>query len=250
MRNSLPGRSAPEDLESDDWLRALRAGTPDREPALHALHHLLLRAALRETERRSSNTPVEGVELRDIAQQAAADALVAILGKLDEFRGQSRFTTWAYKFVILEVSSKLNRHPWRTRSVPFEPEQWDRLPERFGFGPAEAIEQQELLTAVRTAVQDQLTPHQRRVFAALVLNGVPLDVLAAELRTNRNALYKTVFDARRKVRAYLVANGYMEYVERQLRQSGPAEPDPGITAHLAICGPCSEDYHGLRALLS
>jgi RNA polymerase sigma-70 factor (ECF subfamily) len=113
--------------------------------------------------------------------------------------------------VILEVASKLARHPWRTRPVAFQPEHWDRLPERFGFSPYEAVEQRELLEAVRTAVQNDLTPHQRHVFVALVLNGVPLDVLAVELRSNRNALYKTVFDARRKVRAYLVANGYMEF---------------------------------------
>lgn len=74
----------------------------------------------------------------------------------------------------------------------------------------EALEHKELLDAIRVAVATALTPRQRRVFVAIVLNSVPLDVLATELSTNRNALYKALFDARRKVRTYLVANGYME----------------------------------------
>ena len=130
-------------------------------------------------------------------------------GKLGQFRGESRFTTWACKFVILEVSAKLGRHFWRHPAVPLDAEDWDRLPGRFGFDPAQEAEWRDLLAAVRRAVDDELTPRQRQVFVAIVLNDVPLDALALELASNRNAIYKMLFDARRKLRAALAANGYL-----------------------------------------
>lgn len=197
------------DLETEAWVCDLAARGRRREDALGRLHALLVQAARRETRRRA--TAVSGVELEDVVQQAADDALVAIIAKLGDFRGESRFTTWAYKFVVLEVASKLTRHRWRTRPTLSGIADWEQLPDRFGFTPEEAVAQRELLAAIRTAVETVLTERQRRVFVALVLNSVPLDVLAAELDTNRNALYKALFDARRKLRAHLVANGYTEF---------------------------------------
>lgn len=200
------------DTESADWLRRLSAGDIAlREEAERELHARLVRIALAEVNRRSGSTPVSGQELTDVAHQAADDAMVAILAKLAGFRGESRFTTWAYKFVVLEVASKLTRHSWRTRPAVSGLADWEQLPDRFGFTPEEAVAQAELFEAIRTAVETVLTERQRRAFVALVLNSVPLDVLAAELDTNRNALYKTLFDARRKLRAHLVANGYTEF---------------------------------------
>jgi RNA polymerase sigma-70 factor (ECF subfamily) len=143
------------------------------------------------------------------ARQAAADALLGITNKIGEFRGESRFTTWAYKFVILNVSAKIGRHFWRHPSVRLDAEDWDRLPARFGFDPAQQAEYHDLMAALRRAVNEELTPRQRQVFVAIVLNGAPLDALVIELASNRNAIYKTLFDARRKLRAVLVANGYM-----------------------------------------
>jgi len=130
-------------------------------------------------------------------------------GRLGQFRGESRFTTWAYKFAIFEVSAKIGRHFWRHPSVPLDAEDWDRLPGRFGFDPAQEAEWRDLLAALRRAVDEVLTVRQRRVFVALVLNGVPLDTLVIEMASNRNAIYKTMFDARRKLRAALAANGYL-----------------------------------------
>ncbi len=144
------------------------------------------------------------------AHQAADDALLLILRKLDTFRGESRFTTWAYTFAIFEVSGKVTRHFWARADEAIEPEQWERLPDRFGFTPEEAIESADLLRAVRRAIEQELTPRQRDAFVAVVLDGIPLDVLIERLGTNRNAIYKTVFDARRKIRASLVANGYVD----------------------------------------
>jgi RNA polymerase sigma-70 factor (ECF subfamily) len=202
--------AAPDDA-SAEWLSALTGTGAAREAGLARLHGLLVRVAVRELRRREAGAWISGRELDDLAHQAAADAMLAILAKLGSFRGESRFTTWAYRFAILEVSSKLGRHYWRRHPAEhLEAEDWDRLPDRLGAGPGEDAEHAELVKAVRQAVEETLTDHQRRLFVAVVLNEVPLDALVARLGTNRNAIYKAVFDARRKVRGYLVANGYLE----------------------------------------
>jgi len=197
------------DAESAEWRRALVGTGPRREEALVRLHGLLLRIARGEVARRGPRLQLSGPELDDLAHQAADDALVAITSKIGQFRGESRFTTWAYKFVIFEVSAKIGRHFWRHPSVRLDAEGWERLPDRFGFDPAQEAEWRDLLAALRRAVDEELTARQRRTFVALVLNGVPLDTLVIELASNRNAIYKTMFDARRKLRAALAANGYI-----------------------------------------
>jgi RNA polymerase sigma-70 factor, ECF subfamily len=197
------------DPESAEWLRVLGDTGRQREAALARLHELLVRIARGEVRRRGPRLRISGPELDDLAYQAAADALMAITAKVGQFRGESRFTTWAYKIVIFEVSAKVGRHFWRNPGVPLDAEDWDRLPDRFGFDPARQAEWRDLLAALRRAVDEQLTPRQRAVFVAIVLGGVPLDALVAELDSNRNAIYKTLFDARRKLRAALAANGYI-----------------------------------------
>jgi RNA polymerase sigma-70 factor (ECF subfamily) len=206
---SYDGWVALDDV-SAQWLADLGATGAVDAGAQRRLHELLLRAARGEVSRRSGQLRVSGAELDDIAYQAAADAMLAILGKLSTFRGESRFTTWAYKFVMFEVSSKIGRHFWQRPSVPMDAEDWDRLPAVFGFDPAERSQWRELLDALRHAVDQELTDRQRRVFVALVLNGTPLDALVIELGSNRNAIYKTLFDARGKLRAALAAKGYLE----------------------------------------
>jgi RNA polymerase sigma-70 factor, ECF subfamily len=198
------------DAESADWLRRLSAGAGAlRRQAERELHARLVRIALAEVSRRSASTPVTGPELTDVAHQAAGDAMLAILAKLADFRGESRFITWAYRFVILEVSSKLGRHYWRNPPVMLDAAQWERLPDRLGIDPAEHAESAGILAEVRRVVEDELTPHQRRVFVAVVVDGIPLDAVAARLSLQRNAIYKVIFDARRKIRRALVANGYL-----------------------------------------
>ena len=195
------------DADNSRWVEGLRG--PGSAQAERRLHDLLVRVARAEVARRAGRLRLAGPELDDIAHQAAHDAMLAILRKLDTFRGESRFTTWAYKFVIFEVSGKVARHFWAHADEPIEAEQWERLPDRFGFSPEEAAESAELLDAVRRAVDGQLTHRQREVFVALVLHGIPVDALAQRMGTNRNALYKTMFDARRKIRGFLVAHGHL-----------------------------------------
>jgi RNA polymerase sigma-70 factor, ECF subfamily len=205
----LPGTRAPVtlDAETRDWLRCLRAAGPEHDDAIARLHALLLRAARFEVARRRAGLPhVRGDELEDIATEAADDALMSILKRLDDFRGASRFTTWAYKFALLEAAVKLRKRAWQGREVPLEPETWN-LFSSAALEPGDQAEQSELLTAVQTAIAEALTPHQRRVLVALAVNGVPIDVLAERLNTTRGALYKTLHDARRKLRRHLDACG-------------------------------------------
>jgi RNA polymerase sigma-70 factor (ECF subfamily) len=200
------------DPVSVEWIAALTGAAAERAQGEARLHEMLVRVALGELRRRRATAPwLAGVEFDDVAHQAAADAMLAILRKLDSFRGESRFTTWAYKFVILEVSAKLGRHYWRVHpQVSLEAESWERLPDRIGVDPGEHAERADLVRAVRHAVDETLTAHQRRVFSAVVLDAVPLDAVVERYGTNRNAIYKALFDARRKIRAYLVAAGYLE----------------------------------------
>src|SRR5271155_3958336 len=203
-------RMATLDSDSAEWLRALQGTEADREAACLRLHAMLVRIARHEVRRRSDHLEIAGPELDDVAHQAAADAMVAILAKAGQFRGESRFTTWAYKFVIFEVSTKIGRHFWRNRTVAMDDEDWSRLPDRFGLDPAHEAEWRDLVTALHQAVEDDLTDRQRQIFVAIVLNGASLDSLVAELGSNRNAIYKMMFDARRKLRAALVAKGVMD----------------------------------------
>jgi RNA polymerase sigma-70 factor, ECF subfamily len=202
------------DATSHEWPRSLRAAGREGEEAVAWLHALLLRAARFEVARRRPSLPhLRGDELDDIAVEAADDALVSVLRRLDDFRGESRFSTWVYKFAVLEAAVKLRKRAWQARELPVEPEAWN-LFASVGLEPGDQVEQRELLSAVQSAIADALTPHQRRVLIALALNGVPVDVLAERLETTRGALYKTLHDARRKLRAHLRERG-LTVAERQ-----------------------------------
>ena len=193
---------------TDPWVRELRDPLT-REVAAARLHALLLRAARFEVaRRRRSLGHVQTSDVDDLATQAADDALIAILAKLETFRGASRFTTWAYKFVLLEAAVKVRRRAWQGHEVTIDDGAWSRLASG-GHSAGEELETGELLGAIAEAVPRCLTDHQRRVLTALALDGVPVDVLAERLDTTRGALYKTLHDARRRLRAELEEAGLL-----------------------------------------
>ena len=176
--------------------------------AVARLHELLLRGARFEvSRRRAALSHVRAEELDDIALQAADDALVAVLGKLGDYRGASRFTTWAYKFALLEAGVRLRRRAWQEREVVLEPEAWPTMADA-GESTEGRAEMNELMEAVKHSIDSALTEHQREVLVALTLKGVPLDVLAERLGTTRGALYKTLHDARKKLRSDLTRRGF------------------------------------------
>ncbi len=200
-----PMPDASLDAESAEWVEALSSEGPRREDALKRLHDLLLRAARFEVARRTGLRH----DLDDLATQAAADAMMAITAKLHTYRGASRFTTWAYKFAVLEAAVKVRRRAWEGREIPLEADAWSRFADMRSSPEADA-ETAELLEAVREEIAATLTRHQRNVLVAVAVDGIPIDVLADRLETTRGALYKTIHDARRKLRGRLAERGLLD----------------------------------------
>jgi RNA polymerase sigma-70 factor (ECF subfamily) len=193
----------PASADQATWLGPLAAVGPVHDRAVTELHGLLLRASRFEVQRRAAALGVAGdPDLDDIAQQAADDALLAVMSRLEHFERRSRFTTWAYKFAINTAGVAVRRHAWRDRALTSSPDgTLEQLADR-AQSPAEASQTRELLARIIQAIA-LLTPHQRDVLLALAVDGVPIDVLADRLSTNRNALYKTLHDARTRLRGLL-----------------------------------------------
>jgi RNA polymerase sigma-70 factor, ECF subfamily len=206
VRGALPstpvatGAPSPLDADSRELLDGLRSNGRAYDDACARLHELLIRAARFEISRRGRG--LTAAEAEDLANEAADDALVAVLRRLDDFQGLSRLTTWVYKFGIYEAAVKVRKRAWRDREIPLEPEAWNRFASG-GPGPERDLEQKETIAVLKAAMEEDLTPHQRRVLVALAVDGVPIDVLADRLSTTRGALYKTLHDARVKLRARL-----------------------------------------------
>jgi RNA polymerase sigma-70 factor, ECF subfamily len=216
----VPGADTNPDVSAlaaapgrEEWHLDLHGQGARRDEAVAHLHGLLLRAARFEVFRRRGSLPqLSAVELEELAQDAADDAAVSVLRRLEDFRGESTFRTWVYKFALLEAAVKVRRRAWRDREVTLEPEQWETLAHA-GPGPDDDAESAALLEAVRDGIRTALTPRQRQVLVAVVLEGVPIDVLAERLGSNRNALYKMLHDARRRLRAHVAEAGFPEESE-------------------------------------
>jgi len=195
------------DPADGEWVRLLSTPGPGHVEALQRLHELLLRAARQQVSRMQPALSAIGrVRQDDIVNQAADEAMVSLLGKLSTFEGRSRFSTWAYKFGILQAAVEVNRNLWRRRDIPL-----DAVVEPLSTGasPEQYAEATDFSRAVGMAIEQALTDHQRRVALALLVDDVPIDVLAERLGTSRNALYKTLHDARTRLRAHLTATGFL-----------------------------------------
>lgn len=190
-----------------DWVALLSTPGPGHNAALLQLHQLLVKAARHQVSQMYYGLPAIGaVRVDELVNQAADEAMVDVLGKLSSFEGRSRFTTWAYKFGILHAAVEVRRNMWRHRDLDL-----DSVLERPAAqsSPEQLLEGTELSAAVGQAIQEALTPHQRLVVLALVVDEVPIDVLADRLGSTRNALYKALHDARGRLRAHLTLAGYL-----------------------------------------
>jgi len=145
------------DSESQRWLDELATTGRVHDDAVRRLHELLLRAARYEVSRRRDSLAfLRGGDHDDIAQQAADDALLAVMGKLDTFRGDSRFTTWIYKFALYEAAVKLRRRLWQDRELTLDPEAWPIFASP-ALTPDEQLAESELLIALRNAITGHLS---------------------------------------------------------------------------------------------
>ncbi|MGN6250933.1 MAG: RNA polymerase sigma factor [Marmoricola sp.] len=199
--------SAEVAAENARWLRELRTQGAVGDDACAGLHAILLRAATGEVWRRRRY--LGGRDLEDLAYQAAADSLLCILGRLSDFRGESRFTTWAHRFVVYEVSAKLRKLTRHGPTVGMEAEDWERIPGLRAEGPDDEVQCRDLAQAVRRIIADELTERQRTVFVAVAIEGRSVAEVAADLGSNRNAVHQTMFQARRNLRTRLSAGGYL-----------------------------------------
>lgn len=206
-RTSIIAAPVSTASESEAWLTALRSTGPLHDQATTSLYALLFNAAHAEVARhRSRGSELRSDEIDDIATEAADDALAAVLAKLDDFSGASRFTTWAYKFALLEAGTRVRLRAWQHRDVVFESSSWMQLSDPTVW-PASNAEGVELLQALVDGIAAELTSHQRCVLVSLAIDGVPIDVLAERLNTTRGALYRTLHDARQKLRGVLADRG-------------------------------------------
>lgn len=210
-RTSADVDKSPSDAKTDTddtWWTHLGNDGAEGDEALARLHGLLVRASRHQVWRlRDLLHGADADEIDDLAQQAADDAMVAVLRKLPTFEGRSRFTTWAYKFAVLHAGVAVRGQAWRAREVP--------LPDSVVLAdaapsPADMSEAAQLAQAVHDAIASDLTPYQRRVVLALLVDGVPIDVLAERLGTTRNALYKALHDARQRLRHAVVSSGHLD----------------------------------------
>ena len=214
-RRADPAAPAPAaqivpDPDSRAWLERLRSDGQTRDQAIAELHEFLVRAARHEAERRRPTLPAHVVaDLGDLAGQAASDAAIVILHKLDTYRGESRFTSWAYKFAIFEVSAVLRRAAWRDRPIVLDDASWERMAEQ-SAQPDRVAEFREMVVEIRRFVATDLTPRQREVFTAVVVDEVPMDVLAERLDTSRGAIYKMLHDARARLRTRFADRAWNE----------------------------------------
>jgi RNA polymerase sigma-70 factor (ECF subfamily) len=194
---------APRLDDEARWLTPLGSVGAAHNQAVKELHGLLLRASAFEVRRRAAALGLAAnSELDDISNQAADDALLAVMSRLERFERRSSFTTWAYKFAIHTAGVAVRRHAWRDRRLAASSsESLERLTS-LADDPAEAAQTRELLARIAAGIA-RLTAHQRDVLLALAVEGVPIDVLADRLSTNRNALYKTLHDARTRLRSLL-----------------------------------------------
>ena len=203
----LERASDPSD-PSYDWLGRLTGPREVRDDAIRRLHELMIRASRFKLAHMAGAAGQLGqVRADEVVQTSADEAVMAILHRLGDFEGRSRFTTWAYKFAILHTATAVRRELWRRTDVDLSsvPEPVSRVGD-----PVEHAEGSALAVAVREGIARALTPHQRRVLLAITVRGIPIDVVADRLGTSRNTVYKTLHDARRRLREDLVARGHLE----------------------------------------
>ncbi|MCC7161154.1 MAG: sigma-70 family RNA polymerase sigma factor [Anaerolineae bacterium] len=199
---------------NSEWLSQLGAdGTPEQAEAIEDLRLYLLRAVLYFFSQNPGDLrSLARAELEQVAQDLAQDALLTILKHLDEFRGESKFTTWAYRFAINMSLVEARRQRWKNVSLDKILEN-SQLPDlqfedKDSPDPDRRAQQREVWETVRDVIENDLTARQRAILTAVVFDDVPVDVVTKEFRMNRNAVYKMVHDARAKLKRRLEDRGF------------------------------------------
>ncbi len=199
---------------TEAWLKDLNASGDQQVEAIADLREILLRGSLYSLNRNLNDigNPNQN-EVLQLAEDCAQEALIAVLAHLHEFRGESKFTTWAYKFSI-NIALVAARREWR-KGVSLdqlmdysEPVEWLSLEHQDLSSPDHSLLQQEVFETIRGTIRDELTEKQRQVLKWIVFDEVPMDVVVQHLRSNRNNVYKILHDARLKLKRNLLMQGF------------------------------------------
>ena len=186
---------------NEEWIEALRE--PVSGEALEDLRRILLRG-LRASLSNRVNTDLEA-----LTEDFAQDALLKVLKSLESFRGESRFTTWAQKIAIHVAFTELRRRRWKDISLQdiVETPEGDEFTPAILTDPEASPEreaaQSDMLELVQELIETELTDRQRTALLAIIQGGMPLETVAEKLGTNRNALYKLIHDARKRMQKQL-----------------------------------------------
>jgi RNA polymerase sigma-70 factor, ECF subfamily len=199
-----------------EWLHDLKETGETQEQAIADLQNILLRAALYVFNRNTGDlSGLAGDDVLKLAEDCAQEALMAVLNHLSDFRGDSKFTTWAYKFAV-NIGLTASRHV-RWKDVSLDQlssddegafSEWVLRDKSSALAPDLAALQGEIRQVIWDVMEHDLTDHQRRILLLMVFHEVPMDEVVQQLNTNRNAIYKSLHDARRKLKSGLQARGF------------------------------------------
>ncbi len=204
---------------NSDWLTDLNSSGAAHDTALNDLRAFILRGLMGYLHTRSDLARLDVRELEHLAQDAVQDALIKVEAKLNTFRGNSKFTTWATKIAINQLISELRRRHWQNVSLQQVVEGGTTLEDVMAAdvnhpsNPSVSAERQLVWQAIQAVLKDELTDRQRMAMVATQLNGVPMQEVAKMLDTNVNNLYKLLHDARLKLKKALLSQGLApEYI--------------------------------------
>lgn len=189
---------------NEEWLVALRG--PERDEAIADLRTVIVRG-LKVT----FGGRVRG--LNETAEDFAQDALIRVLNNLDSFRGESRFTTWAQRVAVRVAYTELRRRRWRDVSLQEVIERHEKGGRNAGAltdqmsSPERETARKMMVETLQRFIAEELTERQREAMVAVMFGGMPLGEAARRMETNRNALYKLLHDARKKLKRRIEAEG-------------------------------------------
>jgi len=194
---------------NEEWIADLQADGDSREAALGDLRAVIMNGLPYALSRWVS--PSEP-RFEFLVEEVAQETLLRILDRLHTFEGRSQFTTWAHKIAIRIALSELRRKRWRDSSLDELADNEDApapesLMEDFSAGPETSVERADMLARVRRVIAEELTDRQREALLLLSVQELPMDEAARKLKTNRNALYKLLHDARLRLKRRLSLEG-------------------------------------------
>ena len=201
---------------NEEWLYALRANDGTQDAAIGDLRNLLFRAVLFFFSRNLDDfRGLARNEILQLAEDCTQEALIAVMNHTSDFRGDSKFTTWAYKFAINKALMAARNERWKGISLDElsflsndNLVEWAMRDKSPVPSSDQSILQAEVIEVIRDVIEYELTEKQRRVLIMMVFNEVPMDEVVRHLGTNRNAIYKMLHDARRKLKFGLQARGF------------------------------------------